>query len=176
MLTLKGIVLGLLVASGDDGAGVNPDQFYCMTEAVYYEARGEGRAGMSAVAHNILNRTKSGKFPDSICAVTHQRMGKAKRYQYSYRNHMPRKIDLRKEGNRRALADSAWVALQAMQGNTKDQTHGALYYFNPKKSKPQWARSMLLTARINNHAFYIEPKVNAWAHSAKRSDGYFVLR
>lgn len=176
MLTLKGVVLSLLAATGSDGSTVDPDQFYCMTEAVFYEARGEGRRGMSAVAHNILNRAESGQFPDTICGVTHQRNAGSKFYQYSYRNKMPKRLDLRDEKTRRALADSAWAALHAMTGNTRDQTHGALYYFNPKKSKPQWARSMVLTARINNHDFYIPREVSGWAQRARPSGGYFAVR
>ena len=41
----------------------------CLTQAVYYEARGEGRDGMSAVAQVVLNRVRHPAFPKSVCGV-----------------------------------------------------------------------------------------------------------
>ncbi|HYG27968.1 MAG TPA: cell wall hydrolase, partial [Caulobacteraceae bacterium] len=44
----------------------------CLTEAVYYEARGEGAAGQAAVAQVVLNRVRHPSFPKSVCAVVYQ--------------------------------------------------------------------------------------------------------
>ena len=51
----------------------------CLTEALYFEARGESRSGQRAVAEVILNRVDSRAFPGSVCHVVHQRG------QFSYR-------------------------------------------------------------------------------------------
>src|SRR3546814_1697830 len=45
----------------------------CLAGAVYFESRGESLAGQLAVAHVIINRAESGRFPSSYCGVVHQR-------------------------------------------------------------------------------------------------------
>ena len=44
----------------------------CMELNLYYEARGEGRAGLIAVGHVTLNRKKNKNFPNTICGVVYQ--------------------------------------------------------------------------------------------------------
>ena len=44
----------------------------CLTQAVYYESRGESRSGQSAVAQVILNRVRHPAFPKSVCGVVFQ--------------------------------------------------------------------------------------------------------
>lgn len=59
----------------------NEDLHY-MTEALLYEARGEPLDGLVAVAEVIINRVKSGEFPNTIKGVVTQRInGKC---QFSY--------------------------------------------------------------------------------------------
>ncbi len=47
-------------------------EVHCMALNMFFEARGEGKAGMIAVGHVTLNRVKSSKFPNSICSVVKQ--------------------------------------------------------------------------------------------------------
>lgn len=49
-----------------------PQELRCLEHAIYHEARGESIRGKLKVAEVILNRTKSGKFPRTICAVVYQ--------------------------------------------------------------------------------------------------------
>ncbi|MFV4649083.1 cell wall hydrolase, partial [Mycobacterium tuberculosis] len=44
----------------------------CMTQAIYYEARGEPEAGQTAVAQVVLNRSRLPQYPKSICGVVFQ--------------------------------------------------------------------------------------------------------
>jgi spore germination cell wall hydrolase CwlJ-like protein len=44
----------------------------CLASAVYFEARGESLEGQLAVAEVVLNRTRSGRYPTSICGVVEQ--------------------------------------------------------------------------------------------------------
>jgi spore germination cell wall hydrolase CwlJ-like protein len=48
-------------------------QLTCLAQNIYYEARSEEFDGKVAVAQVTLNRANSGKFPDTICGVVHQR-------------------------------------------------------------------------------------------------------
>ena len=51
----------------------------CLAEAIYFEARGTGETGEAAVAHVVVNRSRSSKFPSSVCGVVGQGC------QFSYR-------------------------------------------------------------------------------------------
>lgn len=44
----------------------------CLAAAVYFEARNEPLEGQLAVAQVVLNRTRSGRYPATICAVVTQ--------------------------------------------------------------------------------------------------------
>ena len=44
----------------------------CLTEAIYFEARGEAVRGQIAVAQVVMNRTFSGFYPNTVCGVVYQ--------------------------------------------------------------------------------------------------------
>src|SRR3979490_1778887 len=44
----------------------------CLTEAVYFEARGEAVRGQIAVAQVVMNRAFSGFYPNTVCGVVYQ--------------------------------------------------------------------------------------------------------
>ena len=44
----------------------------CLTDAVYYEARGESVQGQAAVAQVVLNRARHPEYPRSVCGVVFQ--------------------------------------------------------------------------------------------------------
>ena len=56
-----------------------------MTEALYFEARGEETEGIIAVAEVIINRRDSNDFPNTICGVIEQGSHKRNRCQFSYK-------------------------------------------------------------------------------------------
>ena len=45
----------------------------CLAGAVYFESKGESLQGQLSVAEVVLNRSRSGRFPASICGVVTQR-------------------------------------------------------------------------------------------------------
>ena len=51
---------------------VKANEFECLTEALYHEARSEDDVGILAVGTVILNRVKNKRFPNTICKVIHQ--------------------------------------------------------------------------------------------------------
>lgn len=52
------------------------EQWRCLAEALYFEARGESARGLFAVGEVILNRVDSARFPDTLCGVIHQGTGR----------------------------------------------------------------------------------------------------
>ena len=61
-----------------------PRETGCLAAALYFEARGESRTGQIAVAQVIVNRMRSGAYPDSICDVVWQNSHKRNRCQFSF--------------------------------------------------------------------------------------------
>ena len=53
-------------------ASAKADNFNCLVEAVYHEARSESLVAMLSVANVILTRKESSNFPNTICKVVHQ--------------------------------------------------------------------------------------------------------
>lgn len=113
------------------------------------EARGEGDIGMAAVAHNILNRSKSRQFPNDPASVALQPK------QYSVWNegagggktNFAKGSDLYKRAG--ALVDAVF------SGQIPDMTGGALYYHTPGVN-PNWSSAVNKhgTSQIGNHIFY----------------------
>lgn len=56
----------------------------CLSEALYFEARGETVKGQFAVAEVIMNRVRSARFPDNVCGVINQGTGKRYQCQFTY--------------------------------------------------------------------------------------------
>lgn len=114
----------------------------CLAEALYFEARGEGRKGQAAVAEVILNRVDSRRFPSTICGVVNQRA------QFSYT--IGGKKPIR---NRKAYARVHAVAKAALEGGPRNLTGGATYFHTPSV-RPKWASRFQRTVRIGQHIFY----------------------
>lgn len=125
------------------------DQFSCLAEALYFEARGETVKGQFAVAEVILNRVKSEQFPDTLCGVINQGTGRKYQCQFTYT------CDGHKEviHEKRAYQRVAKVARAALDGLKTDLTGGATYY-HTTAVRPRWSRTFTKTARIGVHLFY----------------------
>ena len=124
-------------------------EFKCLTEALYFEARGEGVSGIFAVAEVIINRRDSLKFPNSVCKVITQGAHRRNKCQFSY------KCDGYKEVFREHEAKEfvAKIAKIALERRAPELTSGATFY-HAKNVQPSWAKSFRKTTTIGNHYFY----------------------
>lgn len=124
-------------------------EWACLSEALYFEARGETVTGMLAVAEVIINRRKSRHFPNSICGVVSQGSHRKNACQFSY------KCDGIAEVYREASARDmvAKIAKIALGKKKSSLTKGATFYHS-KSVYPRWARKFSQTARIGQHLFY----------------------
>jgi hypothetical protein len=59
-------------------------EWQCLTEALYFEARGEPIEGQYAVAEVILNRVDHANYPDSVCDVVNEGTGRRFACQFTY--------------------------------------------------------------------------------------------
>jgi spore germination cell wall hydrolase CwlJ-like protein len=125
------------------------DQWECLSEALYFEARGETVKGQFAVAEVIMNRVKSARYPSSLCGVIHQGTGKKYQCQFTYT------CDGNKEVIREpdAFDRAAKVARFIIDGKAPALTNGATHYHTTAVS-PRWSRVFTKTAQIGQHLFY----------------------
>lgn len=129
-------------------------QWRCLTEALYFEARGESVKGQFAVAEVILNRVDSAAFPDTVCGVVKQGTGAGLwRCQFTY-NCDGRSERIRDRAAWERVGKVADIILKG--GVARNLTNGATYYHTTAVS-PRWARSFELTAVIGVHLFYRKP-------------------
>jgi hypothetical protein len=132
--------------------GKRSKQWRCLTEALYFEARGEKLAGQVAVAEVILNRVDSKSYPNSVCSVIQQGQSKRNGCQFSFI------CDGKVEhiGNRQSFEELGKVAWVMLQGKPRILTDKATHYHNGSVS-PNWAKQLVRTARIGYHIFYRYP-------------------
>ncbi len=101
------------------------------------EARGEPYAGQVAVGAVVLNRVRSGIFPNTIAGVIYD--------PWQFEPVQNGQIYL-------PPTASAWKAAQdALNG--WDPSGGALYFFNPAKAGNSYLWSRVVTAWIGSHVF-----------------------
>lgn len=131
---------------------VNGDaEWHCLTEALYFEARGESLQGQFAVAEVILNRRDSKKFPNSVCGVIGQGSKSGKKYacQFSYKCDGYAEVYSEKS----AYVQVGKVARIMLDGKKRDLTKGATFYHTGAVS-PRWSRKFERTVKVGSHYFY----------------------
>jgi spore germination cell wall hydrolase CwlJ-like protein len=114
-----------------------------MAEALYFEARGEGVKGMTAVAHVIKNRMK--KHSMGVYAV----VMKEKQFSYTARKDLTIRDAVK-------YSEAKVISALVLTGNSKDITNGSTHYVAPKRltKMPRWTKVLEQTLAINNHVFY----------------------
>ncbi len=127
-------------------------QWQCLSEALYFEARGESVRGMFAVGEVILNRVDSNNYPDSLCGVINQGTGRKYACQFTYTcDGKPETI-----GEPRSWERVGKVARILIDGAPRVLTGGATHY-HTKAVNPSWAQRYPRTAEIGFHYFYRQP-------------------
>jgi spore germination cell wall hydrolase CwlJ-like protein len=121
----------------------------CLTQAVYYEARGEGASGMQAVAQVVLNRVRHPAFPKSVCGVVFQGSARGKGCQFSFAC----------DGSmRRGVQRAVWIraekiAAKALSGFVMPEV-GSSTHFHTTGVSPAWGGRLMRVAQVGSHIFY----------------------
>lgn len=128
------------------------EEWACLSEALYFEARGETTKGIFGVAEVILNRVDDRRFPNSVCGVINQGTGERYRCQFTYT------CDGRPETIKEIAAYErvGKVASIMLDGAPRTLTDGATHY-HTKSVNPKWSRVFPRTTTIGYHHFYREP-------------------
>lgn len=118
---------------------------FCMTEAIYWEARGESLTGQLAVAGVVLNRVKSNRYPNNICSVVRQRK------QFSW-NSVKNRVIVEKD----AWHSSSVLASKILSREVVISSKFTATHFHSIDSNPNWG--IQFHAQIGNHIFYFEER------------------
>lgn len=159
-LTARAPLAGSSIAKGDSG----PREIYtglivptdmarqqrCLAEAVYFEARSESDEGRAAVAQVVLNRVKSGLYPDSVCGVVYQNSNRYLACQFTFTC----------EGKSLRITEPApWrdavrIAREVYEGTTYLAEVGASTHYHAQYVRPYWAKKLKKMDTIGQHVFY----------------------
>jgi spore germination cell wall hydrolase CwlJ-like protein len=122
----------------------------CLSEVLYYEARGEGTGGQKAIAEVVFHRMNHGNYGHSICAVVYEG-AKHSGCQFSFTCNG----DMKRAKQASAWRESEALAAQILTGQVplRNATGGALN-FHAASVSPDWADTMDRTTQIGNHVFY----------------------
>ena len=121
----------------------------CLTQAVYYEARGEGRDGMKAVAQVVLNRVRHPAFPKTVCGVVFQGAARSSGCQFSFTCSGV----MRGRVNRAAWNRSRDIATKALSGQVFSGV-GSATHFHTTGVAPGWRNSLVQVSQVGQHLFY----------------------
>lgn len=121
----------------------------CLTQAVYYEAGGEGADGERAVAQVVLNRMRHPGYPASVCGVVYQGSERGSGCQFTFtcdgsllRTPVPALWDRARKIAEESLAGKVFAAV------------GHATHYHADFVLPYWADSLDKTVQIGRHIFY----------------------
>lgn len=136
-------LVGLAGSSGSSASGnvngFSSSDVYLLAKTIYAEGRGEPYTGQVAIGAVVLNRVRSGDFPNTVAGVVYQK--------HAFTAVTDGQINL--TPNETAMK----AARDAING--WDPTGGALYYYNPAVATSAWIFDRQTITVIGKHVFAI---------------------
>lgn len=122
----------------------------CLAEAIYFEARGESKEGQYAVAQVVMNRVRSGFYPDNVCGVVYQNVHRRNACQFSFAcDRIPDRVT-----NRHAWNLAVSIARDVTRGGAWLPSVGDSTHYHATYVRPNWIRDMVKEDKIGSHIFY----------------------
>jgi hypothetical protein len=135
-----------------DGKGnvVSERDLWCLSQAVYFEARGESYKGQVAVAQVVLNRLHHRLYPKTICGVVFQNQHMRNACQFSFAcDGIPERIT-----DARSWKQAQEIANGAVSGKLTVPEVGKATHYHAAYVYPDWAPRMKKVTKIGMHVFY----------------------
>ena len=142
----------------DDKARAKSEK--CLTEVIYFEARGEAVRGQIAVAQVVMNRTFSGFYPNTVCGVVYQNKHRHLACQFTFAcDNNPDVVTEPEMWERAKKIAKAMLDGQIWLPEVDKSTHYHAYYV-----RPSWVNEMKRMYKFGVHTFY-RPK--AWGDGSE---------
>ena len=132
------------------------EQEKCLSEAFYFEARGEPFLGQVAVGVVIMRRVDSPQFPNNICDVVHDGKywkGNPVRNKCAFSYYCDGKSE--RINNEYEYSKVVQAAMLVLQGIVVDNMEDVVYY-HATYVNPSWASQKIKAFQIGKHIFYKE--------------------
>ncbi|MCA3716182.1 MAG: cell wall hydrolase [Phenylobacterium sp.] len=152
------------VASPDGARSASRD-LHCLTQAIYFEARGESPAGQAAVAQVVLNRVRKAGFPKSVCGVVFQGSARGTGCQFSFTCDG----SMNRTRERQAWSQARRIATRALAGAVMTAV-GDATHFHTVHVSPDWSRDLREVAQVGLHIFYRKDRASGEVTLAEASD------
>ncbi len=124
------------------------DPITCLARTIYWEARGQGKEGMEAIANVVMNRLGHEGFANTICEVVKQGSEKGG-CQFSW--WCDGRPDAAKDDESYSVAKE--IARKALNRQLADRTGGALY-FHQRNVTPAWSKKYIKTFEDGTFDYY----------------------
>src|SRR5882672_8068834 len=132
----------------------------CLTEVIYFEARGEAVRGQIAVAQVVLNRAFSGFYPNTVCGVVYQNKHRHLACQFTFA--CDNNADVVREPDmwdRAKKIAKAMLDGQLWLPEVAKSTHYHAYWV-----RPSWVSEMKKMYKFGVHTFY---RPRAWGDGSE---------
>jgi spore germination cell wall hydrolase CwlJ-like protein len=122
----------------------------CLTEAIYFEARGEPVRGQIAVAQVVMNRVFSGYYPNTVCGVVYQNASRHLACQFTFAcDGIP---DVVREPD--AWERAKKIAAETIDGQLWLPEVGKATHYHAYWVHPSWVHEMTKMYKLGVHTFY----------------------
>ena len=143
-------------------ANLQDQDIRCLVSNLFFEARGEGVKGMQAVSNVTINRVRSTKYPNSICAVVFQRkqFSWTKQEQWSTIEQVLRgDIGASKRFNQKDVV-GYYQALEIASKAVLNPSRAIVVvpedtlWYHAEYVRPSWASRLKKIKKVGKHVFY----------------------
>lgn len=130
---------------------------YCVAQAAFFEARGEGFIGQLGVSEVVMNRVRDNRFPNTTCSVVNEsrtvRKGerRVKVCQFSWTCYARRIKDVLANATPATIREwrsSIRAALMALEAEKNYVANGAIFFQHKSMSTRR-----TVVASVNNHIY-----------------------
>ncbi len=132
----------------------------CLTEVVYFEARGEAVRGQMAVAQVVVNRAFSGYYPTTICGVVYQNKQRHLACQFTFACDNVREVVDEPDMWERAKK----IAKATLDGLIWLPEVGKSTHYHAYWVRPSWVGEMKKMWKYGVHTFY---RPRAWGDGSE---------
>jgi hypothetical protein len=130
----------------------------CLTEAVYFEARGEPLRGQEAVAQVVMNRVFSGYYPNNVCGVVFQNASHYLACQFTFACEHK---DLSRIEEPEMWEQAERIANDTLDGKIWLADIGHATHYHAYWVHPSWVHEMTRLYKLGVHTFY---RPRAWGN------------
>ncbi|HEY0234824.1 MAG TPA: cell wall hydrolase, partial [Afipia sp.] len=132
----------------------------CLTEVIYFEARGEAVRGQMAVAQVVLNRAFSGYYPSTVCGVVYQNKHRHLACQFTFACDNVREVVDEPDMWERARK----IAKASLDGLIWLPEVGKSTHYHAYWVRPSWVGEMKKMWKYGVHTFY---RPRAWGDGSE---------